>query len=316
MDALGALLTGPRARGAFLLRSVFDPPWAIRIQDEAPLTVLTMVRGEGWIVPDHRPAVRLGPGDLAIVRGPDPYLVADDPAREPQVVIHPGQVSTDPAGGELCAELHQGVRMWGERPDAEHVLISGTYQLPGEVSGRLLRTLPTVLLLTAGEWRSPLLPLLEEELSRDEPGQQVVLDRLLDLLLITALRTWLSRSASEAPAWYRAHGDPVVGPALALLHSDPGRPWTVADLAAEVGASRAALARRFTELVGEPPMAYLTGWRLALAADLLAEPDATLTSVARQVGYGSAFALSAAFKRVRGVSPAEHRVLAGTDSCP
>ncbi|MDX3231542.1 AraC family transcriptional regulator [Streptomyces sp. ME19-01-6] len=307
MDALGALLTGPRARNAFLLRSVFDPPWAIRIQDEAPLTVLTMLRGECWIVPDRQPAVRLRPGDLAIVRGPEPYLVADHPSTEPQVVIHPGQVSTDPAGGELCEELDQGVRMWGDRPDAAHVLISGTYQLPGEVSRRLLRSLPTVLLLTAEEWHSPLLPLLEEEMGRDQPGQEVVLDRLLDLVLISSLRTWFSRSADAAPAWYRAHGDPVVGPALQLLHSDPARPWTVVDLAAEVGASRAALARRFTELVGEPPMTYLTGWRLSLAADLLAEPGATLASVARQVGYSSAFALSAAFKRVRGLSPAQHR---------
>jgi AraC-like DNA-binding protein len=92
-----------------------------------------------------------------------------------------------------------------------------------------------------------------------------------------------------------------------MLHDDPARPWTVAALAAAVGVSRAALARRFTTLVGEPPMVYLTGWRLALAADLLREPDATVAAVARRVGYGSPFALSAAFKRVRGVSPQQHR---------
>ena len=95
-----------------------------------------------------------------------------------------------------------------------------------------------------------------------------------------------------------------------MLHHNPAHPWTVAALAAEVGVSRAALARRFTELVGEPPMAFLTGWRLALAADLLREPDATVGAVARQVGYGSPFALSTAFKRVRGVSPREHRAAA------
>lgn len=135
----------------------------------------------------------------------------------------------------------------------------------------------------------------------------MVLDRLPGLLLISALRTWFSRSGATAPGWYRAHGDPVVGPALRLLHSDPARPWTVAALAAEAGVSRAALARRFTELVGEPPMACLTGRRLTLAADLPAEPDATLASVAHQVGYSSAFALGAAFERIRGLSPAQHR---------
>ena len=99
----------------------------------------------------------------------------------------------------------------------------------------------------------------------------------------------------------------MVGRALRILHRDPAQPWTVAKLAAETGVSRAALARRFTELVGEPPMAYLAGWRLALAADLLREPDATVGSVARQVGYGSPFALSAAFKREHGVSPQQYR---------
>ena len=150
--------------------------------------------------------------------------------------------------------------------------------------------------------------MLGSEIVKDEPGQEAVLDRLLDLLLIAVLRTWFARPDAEAPAWYRANGDPVVGRALRLLHNNPSHPWTVATLAAEIGVSRAALARRFTELVGEPPMTFLTGWRLALAADLLREPDATVGAVARQVGYGSPFALSTAFKRVRGISPQQHRV--------
>lgn len=107
---------------------------------------------------------------------------------------------------------------------------------------------------------------------------------------------------------FRADTDPVVGPALRLIHDDPARPWTVADLAAEVGVSRAAFARRFLDRVGEPPMTYLTGWRLTMAADLLLEPGATIGAVAHQVGYSTAFALSAAFKRVRGISPRQHRL--------
>ncbi|WP_354640050.1 AraC family transcriptional regulator [Kitasatospora camelliae] len=307
MDALGALLTGPRAQGAFLLRSVYDPPWAVRIEDEAPLCLLTPVRGEAWVVPGDGPPVRLGPGDVAVVRGPQPYTVADHPDTAPQVVILPGQVSATLDGERLCEERDLGVRTWGERPDGATVLLSGTYQLRGEVSGRLLGALPTVLRLAAAEFDSPLLPLLAEETVREEPGQEVVLDRLLDLLLISVLRTWLSRPASPAPAWYRAYADPVVGRALRLLHADPARPWTVAALAEQAGVSRAALARRFTELVGRSPMAYLTDWRLDLAADLLAEPDATVASVARRVGYGSPFALSTAFKRVRGLTPQQHR---------
>jgi AraC-like DNA-binding protein len=102
-------------------------------------------------------------------------------------------------------------------------------------------------------------------------------------------------------------GDPVVGRALRLLHEHPAHPWTVAALASKAGVSRAALARDFTDLVGVPPMTYLREWRLTLAADLLREPTTTLDAVARQVGYGNGFALSTAFKRLRGLSPREHR---------
>jgi AraC-like DNA-binding protein len=188
------------------------------------------------------------------------------------------------------------------------MMLIGTYEKRVEISQRLLEALPAVVVLREDAWDGPLVPLLADEIVKDEPGQEVVLDRLLDLLLVAVVRAWFARPDAEAPAWYRAQSDPVVGRALRILHNNPDHPWTVATLAAESGVSRAGLARRFTELVGEPPMAYLTSWRLALAADLLREPDATVGAVARQVGYGSPFALSTAFKRVRGVSPHEHRV--------
>ena len=134
------------------------------------------------------------------------------------------------------------------------------------------------MILRAHELDTPLIDLLGEEVVRDAPGQEAVLDRLLDLLLITLLRTWFDRPQSDPPAWYAAQGDPVVGPALRLMQHHPEHPWTVADLADRAGVSRASFARRFTELVGEPPMAFLIGWRIALAADLLLEPDATIAT--------------------------------------
>ena len=307
MDALAGLLEGPRARGAFMIRACFEPPWCIRVEDRAPLTVMLMIRGEAWITPDAGEPVRLRAGDLAIARGPDPYTCADDPGTEPQAVILPGAECHYPDGRALNGSMDLGVRTWGDRLDGSAVMLIGTYLWQGEVSGRLLDALPPVLTLTSDVWECPLTPLLTEEIVRDEPGQEVVLDRLLDLLVIAALRAWFSRPEAAAPAWYRAMADPVVGRVLRLVQDDPAHPWTVASLAAKAGVSRAALARRFTELVGEPPMTYLTGWRLALAADRLRDSDATLDAIARQVGYGSAFALSSAFKRVYGVSPQEHR---------
>jgi AraC-like DNA-binding protein len=287
---------------------MMDPPWSMRIQDEAPLTLVAVVRGEAWMIPDSGEAVRLGPGDVAIARGPDPYVVADDPATGPQVVIHPGQRCTTPDGEELTQMTALGVRTWGNDPEGSTVLLTGTYQLRSETSQRLLKTLPTLLVLPGDTWNNTLIDYLADEIGRDEPGQEAVLDRLLDLLLIAVLRAWYSRPEARAPGWYRAHSDPVVGRALRLLHNNPGQQWTVATLAEATGVSRAALARRFNKLVGEPPMAFLTTWRLTLAADLILEPGATVGSVARQVGYGSSYALSTAFKRVRGLSPSQYRV--------
>ncbi|PRX46563.1 AraC-like DNA-binding protein [Prauserella shujinwangii] len=307
MDAFAGLLDGPRARGAFLLRSVLSPPWHIRVVDGAPLTLLSMVRGDAWVLPDGPAPVRLRPGDVGVVRGPEPYSVADEPGSPPRVVVHPGQRTTTVAGEELCESLDLGVRTWGDDPDSPTVLLVGTYPLPGEVGGHLLRALPRVAVVRGGAAGATLLSLLGDELRRDRPGQEVVLDRLLDLLLVSTLRAWFDRPDAGAPAWYRAYGDPVVGRALRLMHAEPAAPWTVTTLAGRAGASRAAFARRFTELVGEAPMAYLTRWRMTLAADLLRGPDATVAAVARKVGYGTPFAFSSAFKRVRGISPREYR---------
>ncbi|MEV4121615.1 AraC family transcriptional regulator [Micromonospora sp. NPDC049645] len=310
MDAVSGLLDGPRAHGAFLLRSILTPPWSIAIRDEAPLTLVANVRGDAWIVPAEGTAVRLGTGDVAIIRGPDPYTVADHPATSPQVIIHEGQRCTTPDGQELFEMTQLGVRTWGNGLDGPTILLTGTYTMHGAVGQRLLGALPALVVVARESWDTPLVPLLATEIVKDDPGQEAVLDRLLDLLLIATLREWFARPGASAPAWYQAHSDPVVGRALRILHNNPAKPWTVASLAAQTGVSRATLARRFTALVGEPPMAYLTEWRLALAADLLRERDATVGAVAHQVGYGSPFALSTAFKRRRGVSPRQHRVAA------
>ncbi|MGW4031455.1 cupin domain-containing protein [Streptomyces sp. NPDC004838] len=307
MDALAGLLDGPRARGAFLLRMVMESPWSIRVEDRAPLTLMCMTRGEAWIVPDRGEPVLLRPGDVAIARGPAPYTAADSPRTEPQALIGPGGTCHTLRGEPLDEAMRVGVRSWGNDPEGSAVMQIGTYQMEGEVSGRLLGALPDLLHLPADSWTCPLLPVLEEEIGRDDPGQSVMLDRILDLVLVTALRAWFSRPEASAPGWYRAMGDPVVGQALRLMQDDPAHPWTVASLAVKCGVSRAQLARRFHELAGDPPMAYLTRLRLDLAADLLRESDVTVDSVARKVGYSGSFALSAAFKRVRGISPQAYR---------
>ncbi|WP_328304701.1 AraC family transcriptional regulator (plasmid) [Streptomyces sp. NBC_00435] len=297
MDTLTALLEGPKARSAYLIKSVFSPPWSVRIEDRAPLSVMTMVHGSAWLLPDGGEPVLVSPGEAALVRGPDPYTLADAKGTPVQIRVGPDQRCSRVGDGEDVSDsMTIGVRTWGEESGSA-VLLSGTYQDPGEIGSRLLTALPAVLV---GPVDPTLVALLGAEISRTEPAQELVLDRLLDLLLIGVVRGWLAERGG-------AENDPVTGPALRLLHENPAYGWTVEALARKVGVSRAALARRFAELVGEPPMSYLTGWRLALAADLLRDPSTTLASAAHQVGYSSAFALSTAFKRVRGISPREFR---------
>lgn len=313
MDILGGLLDGPRADGAFLLRSVFAPPWSLRIRDRAPLSVVVVAEGSAWVAPDTGAPIRLEPGDLALLRGPDPYTVADLPDTPPTVFVEPGQHCVDASGRSLSEDMLLGLRTWGNAADGATMLVTGTYERASAVSERLLRALPPVVVLRRDTWSSNLVTLLCTEMQRDAAGQEVFLDRLLDLVVLAAVRSWLADQEEAAPGWYRAAADPVVGPALSALHAQVAEPWTVKSLATRAGVSRAVLAKRFAAVVGEPPMAYLASLRLALAADLLARTDRTLTSIAREVGYASPFALSAAFSRERGVSPTEYRRGRATD---
>jgi AraC-like DNA-binding protein len=310
IDALEGMLHGVRARGAFTLRLVLDPPWSMRVQDEAPLTLVCLTHGEAAIIPDTAPGpIVLRRGDVALARGTEHYVFADGPSTPPQVIIHPGQRCTTLSGEDLRFEMAMGVRTWGNSRSGAHRAVICAYEGRSEVGARLLGALPTVLVLRSGEWDTPLIDLLAEEAARDVAGQEAFLDRLIDLVLIGVLRTWFDRDGNAPPWWY-AVDDPVVGRALRLMYNQPGHPWTVANLAAAVGCSRAMFARQFTDQVGEPPIAFLTNWRMALAADLLRSRDSTIAAVARQVGYSTPFALSSAFKRTYGVSPNAHRAAA------
>ncbi len=170
----------------------------------------------------------------------------------------------------------------------------------------MLAALPGWLVIRDDEWDNPLVGLLLDQLEREAPGQASLLDRLLDALVVAAVQHWAT-TAEDLPPWLRAGDDREVARALTLVHDHPSTPWTLTSLAREVGLSRAGFSRRFTTAVGESPIAYLSAWRLALAADLLAGSDDTVGVISRTVGYASPFTFSDAFKRSYGVSPVEHR---------
>ena len=179
-----------------------------------------------------------------------------------------------------------------QEPDRELGVVAGRAHRHRDADGLLL-----------GALRADFERFLAREVVRDEPGQAAVLDRLLDLLLVSVLRTALSDTVAGP-------GDASVRTALRAMEEHPERAWTVQSLAQAAGLSRAAFARRFAEQVGEPPLAHLTRWRLALAADLLGGTELTLAAIATRVGYSDAFALSTAFKRRYGVPPSRYRAVA------
>lgn len=317
MDTLSEVLENIRSSGALIGRSLLTPPWAVLQEASSSLTVMVMLRGEGWIRREGEEPVRLGPRDLTLLTGPGATLLASDPRERipPRCVLTPEGVCSDPAGAVLDeATVGLGGRAPGTRLDAEHVLLVGSFRASGRIAERLLTALPPVLVVPRDQQRSRAVELLESELEGCEPGQQAVLDRLLDLVLIGALRDGFALPGASAPAWFGAAEDPVVGPALRALHTNPGLPWTVESLAEQSRVSRAAFARRFAEVMGEPPISYLAGWRLCLAADLLQDGDDTLEAIARRVGYSSAYAFSAAFNREYEVRPSRYRALARADA--
>lgn len=284
------------------------PPWSVQIADRAQVSLVVMTRGRCTVSRPGRAPVVLGAGDVAMIRGAEPYDLADEAGRRPGVVIEPGQVCrvVDPSMG--IASL--GGRTWGNAVDGPCEFLAATYELPGQVSGRLLAAMPTFAVLPAPECDPTLVEALVAELAVDRPGHEVMVDRYVDLLLVSAVRAWFARPDSEPPAWWRAQSDPVVARVLALMHDRPGDPWTLDGLAAAVGYSRAGLSRRFSAAVGQSPMGYLTQWRLSVAAERLVATDDSVESVGRLVGYANPYAFSTAFKRAHQLSPRAYRAAA------
>lgn len=302
MDPLTHFLDGPRAVGAFALAMHMSAPWGVRVDDRAALTIVTVTRGRARV-----DEVLLTAGDVALIRGPEPYSVTDDSGSNPSIVIGPGQHCTTVDGRDLQDEFRHGVRRWGNTSEGETSLLVGTYERPDEAGGLVARALPRLVVVPHARANAALIELLEREIANDDPASQVVIDRLLDVLVVSTIRAWVDASNHPGtPTWLTCK-DPLIKRALECLHAEPATPWTVELLARRVNTSRASLAARFHSDVGEPPMAYLTRWRLTLACDLLHSGDTTIADVARSVGYTNAYAFSTAFKRHVGATPSGFR---------
>ena len=307
MDALDTALATVRVEG-WVGRSLVRPPWGVELLTADPCQLAAVVQGDAWLRHGDDEPVHLPEGTVAVACGGIPLHLGDHPDTPPDVLIADREACYDVVTGENMADHGRtGSRTWGD-PAAPGSVVLGAYRTDGEVYALLERDLPPLLVVPPDPLVEPVLAAIVTETQDERPGQQVVVDRLMELLLFSALRAWLASPATHVPSWAIALSDPVVGPALHAMHAAPERRWTVADLAAEAAVSRAAFARRFRDRVGEPPLAHLTRWRMALAADALRdEPGLDLTTVAARVGYADAFGFSAAFRRVRGTTPSAHR---------
>ncbi|MFE7524581.1 AraC family transcriptional regulator [Kitasatospora sp. NPDC057542] len=294
-DVVATLRTGePRSA-----RVGWRAPWGQRFPGAPGAGFQVVLHGSCWLVPDEGEPVRLAAGDVLFLPRGHGHALAD----------HPGTPLAEPVCDQRVGAY--GAEATGAaEPDV--VTLCGAYQLDPVRAHPLLRDVPDVLHLPAGPGHHPeirsAVELLAGELEKPRPGAAAVVPALLDMLLLFILRASSEHpSAGPERGWAAALADPSLSQALQAVHEEPGRSWTVEALAARAGLSRSAFARRFTATVGQAPLAYVTWWRMALAARLLRGSDLPLSALAARVGYASEFAFSHAFKRHHGLSPGRYR---------
>jgi AraC-like DNA-binding protein len=267
-----------------------------------------VLQGTCWLFPSQGEPIALGPGDVAFLPRGSAHGLADDPSTPVSEPPTPLTGVHDGRNDETSAD----------RPPTV-VMLCGAYLLDRSGPHPLLNDLPEVIHLPTRVGRHRELraavELLGVELDSDaRPGSDTILLTLLDLLLLYILRAWFEEqrvSGHSATGWVAALHDPAVAAALRAIHGDPSRQWTVEELGAQARLSRAAFARRFTHLVGQPPLTYLTWWRMTTAARLLRTSDAPVNTIALQVGYSSQYTFTHAFKRQYGSPPGSYRHHAG-----
>lgn len=300
MDVLSDAITAMRTGVPHSSRTLMSAPWGMRFSPSDGAGCHVILQGSCWLLSAGREPVALAPGDVVFLAHGRGHAIADDPAT-PLVDV----VEDQDGNWVLTEEAPEGT-------GPATLLMCGAYRLNRARAHPLLAALPEVVHLPARIGSYPALraavDLLGAELERPGPGSDALVPVLLDSLLLYILRSWLDEHGTQAPTgWAAALADPAIADALHALHRDPARPWTVEELGARAGLSRAAFARRFTTVVGQPPLAYLTWWRMTVAGRLLATGDASLRVVAERSGYSSEFAFAKAFKREFGLSPGRYR---------
>jgi len=305
MDVLSNVLSVTNLQTHVLGSREFVAPWGIHIDAQQHAAVHMVKRGSCWLRRNNGEIVRLNAGDVVLMASGEAHDLFSD--REMR--------NLEPYQDAIARS--QGTTIWPQSGHAElavepTVLQCASYGLSQETTHPLLSLLPPVIRLPAEQTNNDsdlqaLLRLIGQETGRREAGSELVVPRLIDSLFVYILRAWLHEQPEGRGGWLGALRDPQIRKALAQIHDSPQVPWTVQSLARSVAMSRAAFAKRFTDLVGEPPLAYVTRWRMDLAAKLLRESKEPVSRIAGRVGYISETAFAKAFRRRRNVAPGQYR---------
>jgi AraC-like DNA-binding protein len=300
-DPLGEALHFLRVTGSFYCRSELTAPWGLAMPDWPDCLWFHIVT-TGRLHLDVGSETRvLQAGDLALVPHGQGHALRSEP----------GAITPDVMGLEHEFRNRYAVLRHGGG-GAATTLVCGAVRLDHPAVHHIVGVLPDVIHVEPSgglqaEWMQSTLRLIAAEAASLRPGGEAVITRLSDILVIQTLRGWIETDPAAQRGWLGALRDRQIGRAISLVHRDPARDWTVAALANELAMSRSAFSARFTELVEEPAMHYVTRWRMQVARTWLAEDGATVSEVAGRLGYQSEAAFSRAFKRTVGVSPGAAR---------
>jgi AraC-like DNA-binding protein len=313
VDVIAEVLESVHLTTAIFGRLELGAPWRLRIPARDYLSFYVVARGGAWLEIDEHAGAPASESDttksIALSAG-DAVLL---PRMSAHVLRDVNRSDTPPQDFDYqgCPRVRAGhvARLGGDGPVTS--LINGHFTLGSAHRNALIASLPAAIHLPAGvsaasPQLSGVVSLILSENASPGPGSNIVLARLADLLLVHALRFWIANEGSSL-CGLRAVADPAIGTALRLMHARPAESWTVERLASAVGVSRSAFAARFAQLVGEPPLQYLSHWRMTTAAKLLRESDESIASVAERVGYANPVAFTKAFARIQGIGPGAYR---------
>lgn len=305
-DALTEVLRTMHLQSAIFCRSEFRSPWGVKVGEEYGYRTKfhVMVSGQCWLqVQGLNAPVHLSEGDLVLLPHGATLSISDTLTSPviPLEELHP------PRAIDGFKTLQ-----YGEGAEPSTVAVSGGMKFCDSATNPLLAALPPLIHIKGEEgrlmpWLRTTLQSLEYETASDLPGRQTVLTRLAEILFVQAVRSYLAQLPENQGGWLRALTEPGISLALGSIHCHPEQNWTVASLARQASMSRSGFAARFTQLVGTPPLKYLTNWRMHKAAELLHDENWTVKEIAVRVGYDSEVAFNQAFKRWSGFPPGVYR---------